>query len=365
MKFLTRNRTGAIATAAILAMTIVGCASDTDEPDNGGTAGDAPATGDTDTDNGADTDTGDAGGEPEVDQLTVAINPSSQFAPIYYGIETGIFEEHGLEIEIVPQTDVAAIVSGVASGQYDFGFATVVHVVTANANGIPIRAVSSIEGQIKPDDEGTVTIASEASGITDYSELEGARLATVGLSSMNTLTTWALAEDAGIDHTTIELVQLPFGQMAAALAAGDVDAAVLQWPFAGDALDDGGVVLGYNNGAMFANTATTLFNTAQSFIDDNPNTVQAFSDAMIESIEGATANEDEARAALVPGLGLTEEQAQEARWNVGGVPYLTMDAFETAQEFLVMFTEEEASRQAIEDLDVTEVVWPGALEYAQ
>ena len=188
-----------------------------------------------------------ASGTPEKTQLTVAINPSTQFAPLYYGIQEGIFEDHGLELEITPQTDIAAIVSGLASGTYDIGFATVVHVVTANANGIPIRAISSIEGQIQPDDDGTLTIAAADSGITDFADLEGKRVATIGLSSHNTLTMWELADRAGADTSSIELVQLPFGQMAAALDSGDVDAAIMQWPFAAEALAAGGVELGYNN----------------------------------------------------------------------------------------------------------------------
>lgn len=340
MKFLSTRKIVGITAAVSAAALLAACSSPGPEPDPG-TGGDSA---------------------PEKSSIVVAINPSSQFAPMYYGIESGIFEEHGLELEVVPQTDVAAIVSGVASGNYDFGFATVVHVLTANANGIPIRTVATIEGQIKPDDDGTVTIASAASGITDFGDLEGARLATVGLSSMNTLTSWALAEEAGIDPKSIELVQLPFGQMAAALESGDVDAAVMQWPFAEDALNAGGVVLDYNNRVMFQNTATTFFNTSQSFIDANPNTVQAFSDAMIESIEAASADPDAAKEALIPGLGLTAEQAEGARWNLDGVPYVTLDAFETAQGFLVKFTADPSASAAIEALDVSTLVWPGALQ---
>jgi NitT/TauT family transport system substrate-binding protein len=281
---------------------------------------------------------------------------------MFYGMDSGIFKDHGLELKVVPQTDVAAIVSGIASGSYDFGFATVVHVLTANANGIPIRTVSTIEGQIRPDDDGTVTIASAASGITDYADLEGKKLATVGLSSMNTLTTWALADEAGIDPTSIELVQLPFGQMAAALENGDVDAAVMQWPFAQDAMDAGGVSLGYDNRVMFKDTATTFLNTSQSFIDQNPNTVKAFSEAMTESIEAASADPDAARAALGKAVGLTDEQAAGARWNIGGVPQLNLKAFETAQKFLVKYSEDASAKSAIEALDVSTLVWSGALE---
>ena len=307
-------------------------------------------------------ETEEPNGAPEKSSLTIAINPSTQFAPMYYGIEEGIFEEHGLTLEIVPQTDIAAIVSGLASGTYDFGFATVVHVVTANANGIPIRAVSTIEGQIQENDSGTVTIASAASGITEFGDLGGKRVATVGLSSHNTLTMWELADRAGVDTTTIELVQLPFGQMAAALASGDVDAAIMQWPFALDALDAGGVELGYNNRELFVDTATTLFNTSQSFIDQNPNTVRAFADAMAESILGASENVDAAKAALVDGLGITAEQAENARWNVGGDPALNLDAFEIARDLLVKFSTDNSAKAALENLDVATVVWSGALE---
>jgi len=334
----TTRRAAAMIAAAAAAAALAGC--------SGGSTGDGSG--------------GDSG--PEKSSLTVAINPSSQFAPLFYGLDSGIFEDNGLEVEIVPQTDVAAIISGVASGQYDFGFATVVHVVTANANGIPIRAVSSIEGQVTPDDEGTMTVAAAGSGIEDFGDLEGKSVATIGLSSHNTLTLRELVDMAGADPMSMEMVQMPFGQMAAALENGDVDAAVMQWPFANDALDAGGTPLGYNNRELFSNTATTLFNTSQSFIDQNPNTVQAFSDSMIASIEAANEDPDAARATLVDGLDITPEQAEVARWNIGGDPRLNLVGFEKAQELLVKYSEDDAAKAALEDLDVSTVVWPGALE---
>lgn len=335
MKSLITARRAAAALAVAAGLALAGCS---------GGGGSADGTG------------------PEKESLTVAINPSSQFAPLFYGIESGIFEDNGLDIEVVPQTDIAAIISGIASGQYDFGFATVVHVVTANANGIPIRAVSSIEGQVTPEDEGTMTVAAADSGIEEFADLEGRKVATIGLSSHNTLTLRELVDMAGADPMSMEMVQMPFGQMAAALENGDVDAAVMQWPFANDALEAGAKPLGYNNRELFANTATTLFNTSQQFVDQNPNTVQAFSDSMTASIEAANEDPDAARATLVDGLDITKEQAEVARWNIGGDPRLNLDAFEKAQELLVKFSEDDAATAALEELDVSTVVWPGALE---
>lgn len=308
----------------------------------------------------ADTAPGnESNGPAEIQKITVSINPSSQFAPMFLGIESGIFADHGLELEIVPQTDVAAILSGVSSGQYDFGFATVVHVVNANLNNIPIRAVTSIEGQLSKDDEGTTLMAGPDSGIDSVADLEGKTMATIGLSSSNTLTTWGLADKAGIDPKSIELVQMPFGQMPTALASGDVDAAVLVWPFVGEALDNGSTVLAYNNQDFFAETAITLMNTSQQYIDENPEIVQAFSDAMIESQQAATADEKAAKAALVKGLGITAAEAENARWNVGGEPYLNLKAFETVQDMLINYADVDPSKK----MDVKDMVWPGALEY--
>ena len=340
MKFLTGRRFAAVAALTSAMLLLAACASGP----SGGTG-----SGSTDT-------------APEKADLTVAINPSSQFATMYLGIESGIFNKNGLNLKIVPQTDIASIISGIASGQYDFGFATVVHVVTANANGIPIRTVSTIEGQLKPGDEGTVTIASAKSGITDTAGLAGKRLATVGLSSMNTLTTWAAAQKAGIDAKSIKLVQLPFGQMAAALANGDVDAAVMQWPFAGDAINAGGKVLFYNNGAVFPDTATTFMNTSQSFIDKNPNTVKAFAQSMIASIDAANADPAAAKKALISGMGMSEADAKEAKWNVGGVPYVNLKSFETVQGLLSEFSTDASTAAAIKALDVKTLVYPGALQ---
>lgn len=335
MKSLAVARRAAAAVAAVSALALAGCS---------GTAGSADGDG------------------PEKDTLTVAINPSSQFAPLFYGIETDIFADHGLELEIVPQTDIAAIISGIASGQYDVGFATVVHVVTANANGIPIRAISSIEGQIQEDDEGTVTVAAADSGIESFADLDGKTVATIGLSSHNTLTLWELVEMNGGDPSTLDMVQLPFGQHAAALENGDVDAAIMQWPFANDALDAGGIALGYNNRELFSDSATTLFNTSQQFIDQNPQTVAAFNAAMVESIDAASADPGAARETLVEGMDITPEQAAASRWNIGAEPALSVSAFEKAQELLVKFSDDESTRASLEDLDVSTVVWPDALE---
>lgn len=337
---MSRKKT-MLAAAALLAATalLAGCAGGTDS--SGDSAG------------------GGAAGSGETKKITVATNPSAQTAPIYLGIQDGIFAKHGLEVELVPQTDVAAIISGVASGQYDFGFATVVHVLNANANDIPIRAVATVEGQQKAKEEpaeGNALVAGPGTGITSAGDLGGKTVGVIGLSSLNTLAMWDMAAKEGVDTTTINLVQLPFGQMPAALAAGDIDAAVVQAPFIADAENNGATIIGKPNVETFPDMAVGLYTTSQSYIDANPDTVKAFADAMIESQNYATENIDKAKATLVTNLGLTEEAAAAAKWNTGSNPYVNTEGFSTAKELLTKYA------GFTKDIDVETLVWPGALE---
>ncbi|TQL54029.1 ABC transporter substrate-binding protein [Subtercola boreus] len=307
---------------------------------------------------GSDGGSADAG-SGGTKKITVATNPSAQTAPIYLGIQDGIFAKHGLEVELVPQTDVAAIISGVASGQYDFGFATVVHVINANANSIPIRAVATVEGQQKAQeepDEGNALVAGPDSGIKTAGDLGGKTVGVIGLSSLNTLAMWDMAAKMGVDTKSINLVQLPFGQMPAALASGDIDAAVVQAPFIADAEANGATIIGKPNVETFPDMAVGLYTTSQSYIDANADTVSDFAAAMIESQDYATANIDKAKETLVTNLGLTEDAAKAAKWNTGSNPYVNTEGFATAETLLTKYA------GLAKEVDVNTLVWPGALE---
>lgn len=298
------------------------------------------------------------GGGPTVVQ--VAFNPASLFAPMFLGMDQGIFARHGLQLEIVPQTDVAAIVSGLASGQYDFGFATAVHLLNARANNIPVVAVSTVDGQQAAEEApemGNALVAGPNSGITGPGDLGGRTLAVVGLSSLNTLAAQELAHRAGVDVGSIQLVQMPFGQMPAALAAGDVDAAVVQSPFIAEAVADGSTVVAKPNVTLFANQAVGLFLTSESTVRSNEAVVRGFAQAMVESQEYAAGHVQEAQATLVQRLGLTPEAAAAATWCTVCDPALDTEGIATVQDLMVRFAGLEETTPA------EEAVWSEALSY--
>jgi NitT/TauT family transport system substrate-binding protein len=305
-----------------------------------------------------DSSTGDAGGE-ELTQVTLSVNPIPQNASILLGIEQGIFADHGLDVEIVPQPDVAAIASGMASGQYQFGFVTVVGLINANANNVPIRAVTTVDGRQPTEEaeaEAAGLVAGPGSGIESVEDLEGKTLAVVGLQSLGTVTAWELAERAGIDPESITLLQLPFGQMPAALAAGDADAAVMQAPFLGQALAEGSISLSKPNAEIFGGTSLAFYATSEQYAESNPETVEAFHAAVIESQEYTRDNVDDARALLADFLGVTPEAAEALTWNNDTEFSMDTEGIAIAQDLLTKYA------GLTNDMDPADMVWSGALD---
>ncbi|MEF2976033.1 ABC transporter substrate-binding protein [Subtercola sp. YIM 133946] len=290
--------------------------------------------------------------------VQVAINPTNQFASMYYGIQQGIFAKHNLTLNIVPQTDIAQTVAGLASGTYQFGQTTPIHVVAAAVNGIDIKEVSTVEGRLGQNDQGTSVVAGANSNITDLKGLSGKKVATVGLTSNNTYAADAIIDQAGGDWKSIQYVQIPFGQMQAALENGNVDAAIMQQPFAGQAVGNGAKIIGYTN-SIYADKAVTVFDASADYINQHPEIVKAFSDAMIESIQAANENETAASDSLISALNYTQQQAEGAVRNKGGVPYLNTGGLETAQQLMQKYAGQ------TETIDVNTLIWPGALAYPE
>jgi NitT/TauT family transport system substrate-binding protein len=298
-------------------------------------------------------------------QIRVAVNPAAQMAPIYYARDSGIFAAHNLEVEIVPNTDVANIVSGIQSGDLDFGFATVVHSINAAAAGLPIIAVGTPDAKQPPSEDdfmGNALVASATSGVENAGQLSGKMLCVIGLSSLNTLAAYDMASKLGVadPFAEIELTQLPFGQMPQALANGDCDAAVIQAPFIQQAVDLGGKIIGKPNVETFGNMAVGLFNTTQAYIDANPAVVNAFVDSILEGQAAAAANIEAAQDTLVGELGITEAEARASTWNTATEGHVNVDGFEKAQDLLVKYVVNDLT-PAIEALDVSTLIYPRAL----
>ena len=273
---------------------------------------------------------GSAGAPATVTNVTLGYVPYSDDASLFYAQDSGIFKQHGLNVNFVAQASPVAVEASMASGTEQFGFITTPVLINLASKGVSAKCVSSVDGSepSDPADDSTVLVAGKGSGITSVKDLAGKNIAEVQLTSLNSLAVEILAKQAGIDPTSIHQIAIPFAQMPAALAQGRVQAAVIVAPFAATATSEGATVITHPNVDLFPNGTVTCLDAMGSYISANPTTVAEFRAAMDQSISYSQTHESVVKQTLVKGLSLTPavaaKQILATNWNSAfNVPSIT------------------------------------------
>jgi NitT/TauT family transport system substrate-binding protein len=249
--------------------------------------------------------TGGDGGEAEGSTaITVGVIPILDVAPIYIGQEQGFFEECGIDLTLETAQGGAAIVPGVVSGDYQFGFSNVTSLLLAASEGLPLQVVANGNASTgeQEADFGAV-VALPDSGIADASDLEGKSVAVNTLNNIGTTTIRASVREAGGDPDAVDFVELPFPDMAAALEGGDVDAIWVVEPFLTGATSNGAEYVASNFVDAADDLTVATYFTSEQYAGENPDVVECFTGAMEQSLEYAQENPDAVRQAI---LGYTE-----------------------------------------------------------
>jgi NitT/TauT family transport system substrate-binding protein len=246
-----------------------------------------------------------------ITNVTLGYVPYSDDASLFYAQDSGIFRQHGLNVNFVAQASPVAVEASMASGTEQFGFITTPVLINLASKGVNVRCVSSVDGSEPsvPADDSTVLVAAKGSGITSVQDLAGKNVAEVQLTSLNSLAVEILAKQAGINPAAIHQIAIPFAQMPAALAQGRVQAAVIVAPFAGTATSEGATVITHPNVDLFPNGTVTCLDAMGSYISANPKIVSEFRAAMDQSIAYSQTHQAQVKQTLVKGLSLTPSVA--------------------------------------------------------
>ncbi|MFW3169907.1 ABC transporter substrate-binding protein [Geodermatophilus sp. CPCC 206100] len=261
-----------------------------------------------------------SGGEAQgTETIALGIIPIIDVAPIYLGQEQGFFEEQGIELDLSAGQGGAAIVPGVASGSIDIGFGNNFSLVVAASSGLPLKVIASGVDSTQDAERDQFTIVTDDPAITRPADLAGKRVATNTINSIGDSVVGASVRSDGGDPETITFVELPFPNMAAALAAGDVDAAWLVEPFVTLAEQQGIRVLTtpLNDFTDVQIEVSTYFTSTQ-FASENADLVERFTTALDQSLTYAQENPEEARAILPTYLDIDPALAEQVRlpeWN--------------------------------------------------
>lgn len=252
----------------------------------------SPAPNETTTQTEAATN-GDGG---DLRKITVGVMPIVDTAAIYLGEQEGFFEEEGLELDLQSGQGGAAIVPGVSSGQFEFGFSNMLSIMVANDRGLDMQFVAngaSTTGD--PESDFSAIMVKEDSDIQSAADLAGKTVSVNTLSNIGDTTISTLVEEAGGDPETISFTEVAFPDAPAAIESGQVDAAWILEPFVTVAKGDGARVISYNHVEFDENMDIGAYFTSKEMIENEPELVEKFTNAMNKSLEYANENPDAVR----------------------------------------------------------------------
>ena len=264
---MLRTRLIALMTITALAVTTAGCGSD---------------------------DTSDKGAAGGPDKVKVGVIPIVDVAPIYLGKAQGFFSKRNIDLSMEQAQGGAAIVPGVVSGQFQFGFSNVVSLLLAESKKVPIKVVANgnnTTGDPKKD-FGMVVVKDPA--IKSPKDLEGKTVATNTLKNIVDIAVKDMVRKAGGDPSKVKFVEVAFPDMAAALDANRVQAMFVVEPFLAAAKAKNWTTIG-SFADVDPNLTVAAYFTSAQLIGEKPDLVSRFTEAMKESLAYADTHPDDVR----------------------------------------------------------------------
>ncbi|MBG0851047.1 ABC transporter substrate-binding protein [Streptomyces spinoverrucosus] len=235
-------------------------------------------------------------GSGGITTVKVGLIPIVDVAPLYLGQQRGIFAKHGLKLEMSPAQGGAAIVPGVVSGQFQFGFSNMTSLMIAQSTNVPVQAVVNgiASTGVRGKDFGAITVQQD-SDIRTAKDLQGRKVAINTLKNINETAVRASVTKAGGDPDQVEFVELAFDQMPAALDGGRIDAAMVVEPALATVKSQGGREITSPFIDVAPDLTIAMYFTSTRYAQQNPQVVKKFQDATAESLAYADSHPQEVR----------------------------------------------------------------------
>lgn len=202
------------------------------------------------------------------------------YAPLYVAIENGYFEENGIDLELVTGFGADKTMTAVLSGEADIGFMGPESTIYTYLGGTDDTVVNFAQLTQRA---GNFMVARENDTDFTWDKLKGKTVLGGRAGGMPQMVFEYILKKNGIDPATDLTIDqsIDFGSTAAAFSGGQGDYTVEFEPSA-TALEDMGegyyvvASLGVDSGFV----PYTCFSAKESYVNENKETVQNFTDAL-------------------------------------------------------------------------------------
>jgi NitT/TauT family transport system substrate-binding protein len=167
--------------------------------------------------------------------IRVATAPDEDCVACLYAIQSGLFHKAGLDVTLTATSSGAAISAAIVGGSVDIGKASLLGLIAGHIHGLPftIVAPAALYVSVAPV-SGTIVRAD--SPIRTAKDLSGKTVSVQSLKGILQIVTMNWIDTHGGDSSTVKFIELPPTSVAAALAAGRIDAATFTNPLLAAAL---------------------------------------------------------------------------------------------------------------------------------
>ena len=217
----------------------------------------------------------------------------------YYGVETGMFLNGGINAQVSTLSNGTTIISGVLAGDLDVGLANPVQVAAGIAKGIPLQMLAPASLYSQKDADPNLMVAKDGP-IKTPKDLIGGTIAVPSLGDFTQLSLLGWIDANKIPRESVRYLELKFGEMGAALQRGTVQAAILTEPAKTDAMRAGQIrILADTYISIAPEFATIVWFTTKSWLQKNPDLAKKLVAAIFAVARWANAHTKESGPMLV------------------------------------------------------------------
>ncbi|WP_197288033.1 ABC transporter substrate-binding protein [Nocardia sp. NRRL S-836] len=229
------------------------------------------------------------GGNADLERtiLRIGVAQVVDVAPLRIALTDKLFEKHGLQVNLVSQTNESDAINQLDT-TLDITWATHVSFFRAVAGGKELQLQGEAY-QAGPNSMALVTNAT--SDYDDPGKRPAPSIAVNSDTDIGSLTTKAVLDTAAVEKNKIKFRPMPFGEMENALKSGSVDAAFMIEPFITKAQRNiGAKILTDTARGPTLDFPMSGYASSKKFADANPKTLKAFRDVLREAQQRAQAN---------------------------------------------------------------------------
>lgn len=155
--------------------------------------------------------------------LKVAAAGGTLHAPIFVAVEQGLFEKHGLDVEVIMFQSGVEMINGLLAGSHEVNTMGSIPYLSGVSNGFPLVLIGHLHGNALAESYiDNVGIAAR-NDITSIADLAGRKIGLPRGTGAEGYVLGVLAQ-AGLSESDVELVNVKPPELPTALLNGDVDA---------------------------------------------------------------------------------------------------------------------------------------------